>query len=137
MTWVRIPPGAAHFFFEKKRVSRLRWCCCIALLCLMCLLLCLMCLNYLIMYVCILCTCTCTCTSSHALIHGNPPTNTAVLETHPALPLLPPLFPFQPLPVNLRPTYSCTMEGVVICFTGFKDKDHLVRHTHTVHETMA
>ena len=29
--WVRIPPGAAHFFEEK--VSRLRWRCCVALLC--------------------------------------------------------------------------------------------------------
>jgi NAD-dependent DNA ligase len=31
----------------------------------------------------------------------------------------------KPLPVNVRPTYSCTMDGTVICFTGFKDKQML------------
>lgn len=32
----------------------------------------------------------------------------------------------KPLPPSVRPTYSCTMEGTVICFTGFKDKEMLV-----------
>ena len=26
----------------------------------------------------------------------------------------------------MRPVYSCTMEGAVVCFTGFKDKEELV-----------
>lgn len=31
----------------------------------------------------------------------------------------------QPLPNSMRPIYSCTMEGIIICFTGFKDKEEL------------
>ena len=26
----------------------------------------------------------------------------------------------------MRPVYSCTMDGCVVCFTGFKDKEELV-----------
>ena len=28
----------------------------------------------------------------------------------------------QALPNSTRPIYSCTMEGLVVCFTGFKNK---------------
>ncbi|CAI8002154.1 Protein ECT2 [Geodia barretti] len=31
----------------------------------------------------------------------------------------------KPLAPSVRPTYSCSMEGTVICFTGFKDKEML------------
>ena len=34
----------------------------------------------------------------------------------------------QELPVSTRPIFCCTMRDVVVCFTGFKDKDHLVWH---------
>ena len=32
------------------------------------------------------------------------------------------LFLSQALPNSTRPIYSCTMEGLVVCFTGFKNK---------------
>ena len=41
--------------------------------------------------------------------------------SHPPLPSS-----LQPLPNSIRPVYSCTMGGTVICFTGFKDKEELV-----------
>ena len=31
----------------------------------------------------------------------------------------------QALPRSSRPMYSCSMEGLVLCFTGFKDKAEL------------
>lgn len=44
-----------------------------------------------------------------------------------------PIHDIQSLPLSSRPIYSCTMEGVVVCFTGFKDKSKLTRlcsHAH-------
>ena len=32
----------------------------------------------------------------------------------------------QELPVSTRPIFCSTMHDVVVCFTGFKDKDNLV-----------
>lgn len=33
----------------------------------------------------------------------------------------------KPLPKNTRPLYNLAMSGVVVCFTGFRNKDELVR----------
>ena len=62
--------------------------------------------------------------------HINISHHTLLLIRHflPLSPCSPPSL--QPLPNSIRPVYSCTMEGTIICFTGFKDKEELVHTSH-------
>ena len=60
--------------------------------------------------------------------HINISHHTLLLIWHSFLSSLPPSL--QPLPNSIRPVYSCTMEGTIICFTGFKDKEELVHTSH-------
>ncbi|XP_065888931.1 protein ECT2-like isoform X2 [Dysidea avara] len=39
----------------------------------------------------------------------------------------------KPLPISIRPTFCCTMQDMVICFTGFKDRNHLHQLCSLVH----
>lgn len=65
----------------------------------------------------------------YVLQHINISLHTLLLIWHSFLSSLPPSL--QPLPNSIRPVYSCTMEGTIICFTGFKDKEELVHTSHT------
>ena len=71
------------------------------------------------------------CISTHKHQPSYFVTDLALPSSLPLLSSLPPSL--QPLPNSIRPVYSCTMEGTIICFTGFKNKEELVHtsHAHT------
>ena len=71
------------------------------------------------------------CISTHKHQPSYFVTDLALPSSLPLLSSLPPSL--QPLPNSIRPVYSCTMEGTIICFTGFKNKEELVytSHAHT------